>query len=254
MKKITVLVTALILMLSTSAIAKSYKMVFWYPGEAGSAADAQPLLDEFFEYIAAKDSTLKITGKYFNKTEDGLKYIKSANPDFGIVSFISLSQSDLANAKKIASTLPLPTGTTKEQFYLVGGKDETKTTQKTIISSLPIKVAFYRKNMAPDCGCGVKITEDKNLFSSLKKIATGELKVVALLTPMEKYTLDNIKVAWTKNLKVLKETEKISSAPVVSFGDKGDASAKFVKVLKEMSKDPEGKEILESLRLKGFAN
>ena len=51
-----------IILVASSLHAASAKMLFWYPGEAGSTAEAQPVLDEFFAYIKGKDDGIALTG------------------------------------------------------------------------------------------------------------------------------------------------------------------------------------------------
>ena len=57
MKKL--IITALILTISSSSLAyaKATKMIFWYPGEAGSTKEAQPILDLFFAYLNKQPNT-----------------------------------------------------------------------------------------------------------------------------------------------------------------------------------------------------
>lgn len=261
MKKIVLaIVLALTLNLfSESARAKNYNMVFWYPGEAGSTSEAEPVLSSFFEYINGKLKA-SFKGKYFNSVSQGIVYIKKTRPKFGITSWISLkeNESTLPTYTTIAKTLPLPSGTLTDQFTIVGYAPDgegrwTPPDNLVIYSSIPLSLAFLRSHLAPDVKGSASIQTTNTMLMTLKKISSEKsLNRAALLTPMEKYTLDNLKSEWTSSLTTLYRCRPIPTAPLVVFGDKPDIADKLVEVLVKMPNDPEGKEILETLRLKGF--
>lgn len=262
MKKILLLCAALTLVFifPANAGAKKYSMVFWYPGEQGSTSEAEPVLLELFDYLGKKLQDSTFEGKYFNSTTDGIVYIKKNKPTFGIVSWIALQENNgtLPPFKKIASTLPLPHGSTQDVFALIGnpGKTETGWTPPdnlVVYSSVPVSVAFIKSQMFPDIKGSVSVQNTNTMLMTLKKLASEENKnQVALLTPMEQYTLKNLKTDWAANLKTLMQAKALSTAPLVVFGEEPEITSALVKVLAAMPADADGKEILETLRLKGF--
>lgn len=261
MKKVTLSV-ALLATLSlwpTSLHAKAYNMVFWYPGEAGSTAEAEPVLADFFDYVGSKLGA-SFSGKYFNTSSDGLVYIKKTRPQLGILSWIALMENKgtLPPHGTIAQTLPLPHGSTKDQFSIVGYKSNNEgqwvpPENLVVYSSIPVSLALLRSSLIPDIKGNISIHTTRTMLMTLKKIASEENpNEVALLTPMEKYTLDNLKGDWTNKLTMLHKCSPTPTAPLIYFGEKPEITERLIKVLTAMRDDPEGKEILETLRLKGF--
>jgi hypothetical protein len=262
MKKCLLILVAAAVLTSVPSysFAKNYTMVFWYPGEQGSTAEAEPVLTSFFDYLNKKLKGSKFSGKYFNTTSSGIIYIKKTKPAFGIASAIALRENNgtLPAYNRIASTLPLPHGTISQQFTLVGisppeGEETTPPTKTTIYTSLPISMSFLKSKLFPDLQGTISIQNTNTMLMTLKKIASsGDSSQVALLTPIEKFTIDQIKSEWAQSLKSLQTSHPIATAPLVYFGEKPEISNELVKVLAAMPADTEGKEILETLRLKGF--
>lgn len=261
MKKIAAIIVLTILFSFVSNLyAKDYKMVFWYPGEAGNTRDAEPVLAQFFEYINKKLKGDSISGKYFNSVSEGLAYIKDRKPQLGIVSWVSLKENEgqLPTFTVIAQTLPLPLGNRTDQFTLVGYKPAKAGNWAPpeglkIYSSIPMGMEFLRSNLVPDIKGGSTIEPTRAMLMTLKKISQdAKSNEAALLTPMEKYTFDNMKGDWKGNISTLYKCKEIPTAPLISFGGKPAVADAFLKALAEMKTDPKGKEILETLRLKGF--
>jgi len=260
MKKrvIQLLAILLIALFASNLFAKNYNMIFWYPGEAGTSKDAEPVLESFFDFVNARLDGTEIHGKYINNTNEGINYIKSKKPLLGIASWIALNDNSkvIPKYKTIAKTLPLPYGKSKDVFTLVGvskNKNWKPTDNLKVYTSIPITPEFLKAHMIPDLKESTTILEVKNLFQTLKKIANENNDNQAiLLTPMEKYSLDHIKAAWKSTINTIHTCKPIPTAEVILFREEPKVSEKFISILKNMTKDPEGKEILETLRLKGF--
>lgn len=259
MKKVLILTMLFALLLPTTLHAKNYNMVFWYPGEAGSTDEAAPILSEFFEYVGSRLNA-SFSGKYFNTVPDGLSYIKKSKPSFGIVSWIALEENKgtVPPYTVIARTLPLPGGATTEQFAIAGVKPSggakwSPPENLVIYSSIPVSVSFFKSELAPDFKGNITIKQTSAILMTLKKISSGtEPGAVALLTPMEKYTMENLESEWTNALVTLYNCKPTPSAPLVVFGEAPEITENLLKVLKEMPHDLVGKPILDELRLKGF--
>jgi len=249
-----IIIIASLFLISTPAFARTVNMIFWYPGEAGSTSEAQPIIDLFFESVNQKISPDKMQGRYFNTVNEGIEYIKKRKPVAGIISYAAWVQNSdkLKGATVILSTLPLPGGKDTEQYTLVGS-GSTKAAHLPIISSEPLSISFVRTNLFPSIAPNANISRNPQLLYNLKRIASGELKSQAILTPTEAATLKRLSSPWAKKLKFLAESKPVSSARVVLFDPKWKKSAEFKKAILSMDKDDDGQLILEELRLKGFA-
>jgi len=264
MKKIlfAILTVALISITTHSANAKASKMIFWYPGEAGSTSEAAPLLEEFSNYVKKK-SGIELEGTYINDVSKGIVFIKKQKPAFGIISHITLEENRTTLPPPfttVAWTKPLPDGKTTEQFSLVGYRvpesEETWTppTNLTVLTSIPISIAYLKSTLFPNLTGNIMVKMTNTILMTLKKMSTeANPNQVALLTPMESYALKSMSAEWTTKLAELVKSKSIPTAALVSFQDDPRKADTLVKTLIDMSNDPEGKEILETLRLKGFA-
>jgi hypothetical protein len=254
MKKTLFATLALFIATSVSfeALAASNKMVFWYPGEAGSTEEAQPTLDAFFEYIK-ENVSVSLSGAYYNTVPDGMSYIKNKKPAIGILSnFVWETQkTNWPNAKVFLATLPLPNGTSTERYALVGLgpiKDGS-----TVYSSEPIDNSFVIKMLFNDLPSSIRLKQTGSIMQKLKGISQGTIEGYAILTPMEAYTLGKLKSPWAQKLKTLNASQEVPSARLILFDPGFAKKDALTETLIKMKSDPAGQEILDSLRLTGFA-
>lgn len=251
---LSVMLTAVLLLATVrSASARTVDMIMWYPGEAGSTEEAAPVIDLLFEYVNKKITPDKIQGKYFNSVLAGLTYIGSKKPAVAIISYAAWAQNKgKLQGDVILATLPLPGGAKTESYALVGLSGETAR-NLPIISSEPLTISFIRSQLFPNISADAKLKEDPQLLFSLKKIADGGLKSQAILTPTEAATLEQISAEWATKIAVIERSKPTPSARVVLFDPAWGKAAAFKDALIKMNGDPEGREILNELRLVGFA-
>jgi hypothetical protein len=249
----TITLAAIITCFTADAGAAQRHMIFWYPGEAGSTAEAEPVLSAFFDYVNKRLTGDKIDGKYFNTVEDGLKYLGVAKPVIGIISLSAFEQNKtkFQNAEAILATLPLPSGKAAENYTLVGNV-KSPGSSKQVYCSEPLGADFLRSRLFPDLPADLKIVQTSEMFFTLKKIASGELNAVAALTPAEAFSLKNIKVDWASSIKPIETSKEVPSARLTLFDRSWAGRQQFTEVLLAMANDAEGKEILAELRLAGF--
>jgi len=209
---------------SVQALARGAAMIFWYPGEAGSTEEAQPVLDDFLGYVSQKMGDVQIEGRYYNTVDAGLKFISEKRPAIGIVSYAALTQyADKLGAPSVfLATLPLPGGAATEKYAIVGRS----------------------KDLKP----GVKI-----LSSEPKKISSGEMDAVAILTPIEASTLAQVSAEWARGLVQISVSENVPTARVLLFDPAWKDADRLRQVLIGAGSDPAAKDLLLELRLKGFA-
>ena len=245
----------MVAVLHSEAAAKTVNMIFWYPGEAGSTEEAGPVLDLFFEKISEKIAPDKIQGKYFNTVNAGLAYIRSKRPVVGVISYAAWVQNrgKLGGTDVILATLPLPGGT-KMQRYALACKGNLANLKFPIISSEPMDAKFIVGNLFPDLPPDIKTSSTEQILHDIKKIASGELSALAILTPTEAATFKKLGPTWKKDVHIVKESRSIPSARVVAFNNSWSGLDKFKKALLSFGSDQDGKDILNELRLKGFAD
>jgi len=255
MKKLLALALLAVLMtLSPRVHAAPAKMIFWYPGEAGSTEEAQPVLNELFDFLKSKDPKFAFTGAYFNTIEGGRTYLANNKPALGIVSFATWATrtSDFTGAKVVLATLPLPFGAATERYALVG-TEPLADNGRALYMSEPLERTFIASKLFPSLPASLKLETTRSLFKKLKDMAEGIVQGYALLTPIEANTLASISAEWGQKLKVRATSTPVPTARVVLFTPNYANVDALTAALIAMKNDPKGKEILESLRLVGFA-
>lgn len=242
------------LFVSISASARTVKMIFWYPGEAGSTKEAQPIIDEFFKLLNSKLTPDKIEGKYFNSLTEGITYVKTETPAVGILSFPIWNEqkAKLAGASVLLSTLPLPDGKTQEQYALAGMVDKFDPSIK-LISSEPLDGTFVNSTLFSEVSSSRKIEQTNQMLLKLRDIAQGSLKAIAVLTPTEAAMIAKLNQPWARQIKIIAKSKPVPTARVVLFDKSWQGAEKLKNVLLSLSADPSAKEILNELRLVGFA-
>ena len=248
------LLLLIFLFIARPLVAAEY-MVFWYPGEAGSTQEAQPILDTFMDYLKTKVPTLKLKARYFNTTNGGLAFINSKRPKLGIISYAAWveNKSKLPGAKVWLATNPLPSGQNKESYLLVGNQSSFNPSLP-LYSSEPLTKNFIKNTLGFSQTDKMVPTPTSQILLKMKSIATGKAKGYVILTPTEGYTFKRMKSPWVKSLKVIATSRLIPSARVVLFTSPNANIEKLRKVLLNIKSDPKAQGILEELRLVGFSS
>ncbi|HPW45664.1 MAG TPA: hypothetical protein PKU96_04760 [bacterium] len=255
MKTITLLVALLLASIATPAsAANEAKIIFWYPGEAGNTAEAQPLIDLFCDTINAQIKPFSVSGKYFNSVAGGLEFIWKEHPQLAIISHPALVQegAKLGKYETILATLPEPSGKPLEQYSLVGA---TPTLQDgaEIVTSEPLSENFIREYLFPNLPQKISLRSSSQILLELQQIGSGKKKGYAILTPSEAFSLKRIPSAWSKSIKFISHSKEVPSASLVSFDNSWKGIAQLKAVLLRLSSNPANSELLGELRLKGFA-
>lgn len=253
MKRALILTLFLILSAAIPAHAAD-RMLFWYPGEAGSTSEAQPVIDDLFEYLKGKDASLDFEGAYFNTIEGGARYLAKKKPTVAVASYPvwTMKRGDFPQgATVLLSTLPQPQGRSKEQYVIVGTKPLSDASP--LFMSEPMTEKYIRAKLFPSLPSGLTLTQTASILRKIKEIAEGKAEGFALLTPMEAYTLSKMTSPWIINLKYLTNSSLVPTARVILIDPAYKHAVALKKILTEMKKDPEGVEVLDELRLRGFS-
>jgi len=262
MRKRFLLFVAL-LFVATSTQASEIKMIFWYPGEAGSTIEGQPVLDAFFDYVNKNIAPSKIAGKYFNTTDGGLQFISKQKPALGIVSYAAweANRQKFPNAQIWLATNPLPHGQKEEKYILVGRSPSPPPLsplgrgmgEGLVFSSEPLSTDFISNILGLTRAQKMTPTQTPQILFKLRSIAGGTVTGRAILTPNEGATLAKMTVPWTKSLSTIQQSRPVPTARFVLFSPIPKDADKLRQVLINMRNDPEAKEILNEMRLLGFS-
>ena len=254
MKRIFFFLFLSLFLFSISGETKEIKMLFWYPGEAGTPQEAKPVLDLFFHYLSKKLTSDQVTGVYINTVNDGIVSIKRELPDIAIVSYPTwvTYKNRMAGAEPWLSALPFPHGKSTEVYTLVGNQS-TLVAGATVYSDETLTSEFIQHYLFPSLKNKIKIQKTPDTFNSLKRIGQKEIKAYILLNPLEVRTLEHLKTPWSQNLHKIQTSQPIPTARVILFSPDLPQKNRLQKILVEMQRDPAAKEILEEMRLVGFS-
>lgn len=260
MKRIATIIAMAAVLLGSLGSAHAEKniaeMLFLYPGEAGSTAEAQPILDLFEEYLDDRIAPYDVEMVYYNDLEKGLAYLKEQMPQLGIVSYAAWTQHRIRMGDAIPwlATVPLPGGQQFVRYALVGRASSIAGCQ-TIFASEPMTADFVRSELFADLPANASVVQSGQVLHRLRRMGegTGKAGECAILTPTEAATLGHLSAPWAKALSVIAQSQYIPSARVVIFDPVWRGYDNLKKALLRMSKDSEAKALLQELRLKGFA-
>jgi hypothetical protein len=239
------------LFLSSPAHAKTHTFLFWYPGEAGTTAQAQPLMDLFASYLDKKMPETKWRAQYFSVIDRGKTCIRGNKPVMGVVSNVMYWRFRHAlGMEHVAATRPLPHGKTRESWFLVHGPCTQKNPVRSTFVTEPLTPALLREHFSSDVPW--KIAQTHNLLGRLKTMATGDCHL-AVVGERVWSTITRLKTQWSTALTATPSLKTHPTPSLVKFRHTEPKVADaLLRVLRDMSADPEGKAILSELQLVGF--
>lgn len=234
------------------AFAADYNFVIIQPGEPGTTAEAQPVMDEFAKYISSKIGS-PVSGKYYNELSPALDWVKRKNPAWGIVnlSFYKTYAKKLALAP-IAATLP--SGSESDCWRIIvpaDGPDSVEKLSGPVYGGMffipeSTKILFNSESVPKN----FKTEGTTKVLRYLRRTMQGRVAGVCL---------NNVQFSVAKALplfskvKVVYTSQELPTSPVVVFGKRHAVTAKISEVLLNMKKDPQAAGLLEMLQTVGFA-
>jgi ABC-type phosphate/phosphonate transport system substrate-binding protein len=253
---------------SSSAAGQAQDFVFCYPGKPGNQQAAKNVMDTFAEYVARKAGfDVKVfTASYFNEEKPAVEFVTSKKPSFGILS-VGLYLKWRKEGRKLEVLAQSERrGQTSEQYHVfvpAGSARKTLADLKggVVVSDHLQDDAFATRIVfagALDASKDVAVVSTRDPLRALKLCA--KKKPMADGRAIDAVVLDDDQVLGMKDLPELKQLEKIWSSrplptpPVVSFSDNAskEDGKKLAAALLGMTKDDEGKRILETLLATGF--
>ncbi|MBI2338909.1 MAG: PhnD/SsuA/transferrin family substrate-binding protein [Deltaproteobacteria bacterium] len=242
-------------------------IAFIYPGGEGSSADAQPILDRFFDHVQ-KNGGPALTGAYYPTLETGLSAVKSGKTQVGIVSLETwLTWKKSVPMEIILSTLPAASNNPRERYFFMTTAANPEIIEPArapvAYASRPVDPVFFKSilmtNIPAEFQADFKLRTAQNLLSELKKIAAGETPGFALLDNFEYASLKKLRgsapsLDWVKDLRLIYSSPLVPASPVVLFTPiPEEEKEKLASALLSLPNSLEGREILANLRLRGFA-
>lgn len=233
------------------AHAATLRLIVWHPGEAGTTAQAQPLMDLWGDYLATHIPGTTWEIRYFPDVGGGRAWVNNQRPAFGIVNDVARAQVPPHMAvRNLLATRPLPHGRTTEHRHWVRGPCADTKAAAVVHATAPLPAAGIQRDFALAKAPQVHITP--NLLGTLKQIAGG-VCASAVVSEREWRTIARLTTPWRQALRATPSTRAHPTPRVVQFGATGAAHADGLqRALRGMNSDAEGRTILGELQLKGF--
>jgi len=225
-------------------------MNFIFPGGEGSAQEAQSVLDSFFNFIQ-KNGGPRIRGEYFSSADIRSSLKRS---DLALMSLDAFYQLK-TKPEVLLSALPIETKKGAHYYVLglAGGGSKTLGS-KVILSSRLLPKEYLQKVIFKGENDRIRVEPREHILQTLKKVSKGELKADILLDSFEYHSFKKLSLKWTKNLKFLYKSRPLPPSPLVAIKKIPPATIKsLTQTLTKMNQSSEGQEILDILRIRGFA-
>lgn len=241
----------LLCIIPSIAQAATVRLIIWHPGEAGTTAQASPLMDLFGEYLAAKIPGTRWEVRYFPDVAGGRHFLRNSQPAFGIVSDVARAHLPARTpTQNLLATRPLPHGRTTERRHLVQGPCADAKAAAVVHATAPLPATDIQRDFALARAPQVKITA--NLLGTLKQIAGGAC-ASAVVSEREWRTIARLTTPWRQGLRATPSAHAHPTPRVVQFGAAGAShAAALQRALRGMAQDPDGRAILGELQLAGF--
>ena len=249
-RRIIVCAFFMVIAFSSVASAGRFDFAIIQPGQPGSTADAQPVMDELAKYLSVKLGE-KVQGVYYNDLSAALNALGRETPAWAITGLTFFeSYKDKFPMTPVASTLPQ--GWQKDVWRLIvpaAGMDNPESVKGTVFGSMlytpkGMEILFHGTK-------GAKITSEgtHKALRMLRKVNKGKVAGVVLDAVQYSVIKDSDRYA---NTKVIYTSPELPTSPVVWFGKTNDDSFRLQAVLLDMDKDSEAQGLLKLLQTSGF--
>lgn len=233
---------------------ESFDFVIIQPGQPGTSADAQPVMDALAAYLQKKLGTdVTIHGRYFNQTEQAAAYLADNRPQWGIVGLgYYLGHAGERCMTPLASTRP--GGADSDVWRLVvakNGPDKWQAVKGVVSGSMLFEPGIAAGLLFDTSLAELPFSLEGTVrpLSALRSVLRGKGGAVVLDKPQ--YDAFQA-LPMASGIKVLKTSKALPTSAVVAFGPRGKIHERLRTVLQAMRKDPAAADLLKLLQTEGF--
>ncbi len=247
-------VIILFFLFANIAYAESFKMLIWYPGGEGDAANAEPILQEFSNQIKnISQGKLDLKINYSQEEISTVAYQKLNTYHFVILSHDAFLQSKTGPVKltPILTTLPLPEGRVSEKYYLLqDATQDSKLFNNPILNANRPYSADFLKKYFPDLITLEKyqFQYQRNIIGVIKNLSLNKNQLV-LVDAFQYASIKKLEMPWIKSLKIFATSTDVPSPKLLMIENHGELATVLTDALIKLQGSP----VLLQLRLKGFS-
>ena len=264
--------------LAVPAMAGDLQYVIVQPGYPGSTSEAQSFGTDLSTALGKGGAPADLKGAYHNDAKAALKAIADEKPQFGIVSLgFYLAHRDDLKLKAILESRP------PQPFFLAAKKGSApaiRDLEGQVVEGTPFQEKEFVERIlfGPGAGGGPvkpeeaaspgtrtpagdasrplaesskwKVEPTEGFTKGIRNVARGKARAV-LLTELERKSMAELSSG--KDVEVFYRTEAYPLALVVSMGGENEMARKSASALESLGKTSEGKEMLKTMGIDGFA-
>ncbi|NDV25519.1 phosphate/phosphite/phosphonate ABC transporter substrate-binding protein [Desulfovibrio sp. JC010] len=249
-RKVIALVFVLLLGLSSAASAGRFDFAIIQPGQPGTTAEAQPVMDELGKYLSARLGE-KVQGVYYNDLNAALEYLGKNKPAWSICGLTFFkTYADKFAMTPVASTLPQ--GMEKDVWRMIvpaDGPGSPDAVQGRVYGSMLYTPQAMEILFAGREGGKFSMEGTHKALRMLRKVNKGKIAGVVLDSVQYSVIKDSDRYS---NTKVIYTSAQLPNSPVVWFDKTTDDAFRLQAVLLGMDKDPAARELLKLLQTSGF--
>jgi hypothetical protein len=271
-----------LMMMACPAMAGAPHYVIVQPGYPGSTTEAESFVSDLSAALVKGGAPAGLQGAYHNDAKAALKAIAEEKPEFGVVSLgFYLAHRDDLRLKPVLESRP------PQAFFLAakkGSPPALKDLEGQVVAGTPFQEKEFVERVLFGPGAGGatvkpgeagspavkvpagnsahpearpaaevgkwKVASTEGWSKGVRDVGRGKARAV-LLNDRERLSMSEIDAG--KNLEVFYQTESVPLALMVSLGGENDTARKSALALESLGRSPEGKEMLKSMGIDGFA-
>jgi hypothetical protein len=270
MFKKLVIISALFVMCSPELSARSANFLVWQPGGEGSPEQGQAALAILTDYIKEKGLKVKLKAIYLNgalgdKLSDhsAKKILYQHKPAIALLSDEIVQNIEELEFDKMAQSRPEPLGDGTIRYLLFKNRNAS-VIDPIHLSPIYLSEPHGQSYLNNQIFRGSMLQEkhgkthyEKYILPVIKRVGSGSSsqKAGILLNSYEAKVLKKLETDWAKNLVSIFTSQPIKAPQVLLLKKWGRhfPHEELKKILLGMENDPQGKEVLQALRLTGFS-
>ena len=255
-KAICILFAALFWAAAGHVQAGSLDFVVIQPGQPGTEAEARPVMDALAGYLKQKMGTgIKIQGRYFNRLDPAMAFLKSSSPAWGIVG-LGVYARHWTGFQMYPMAATRPGGFEKDIWRLMVPKD-VSSDWRALSGKVRGNMLFETHAAAcllfgmPPGQLPFTLEGTFRPLRSARSVVKGKITGV-VLDRVQYETLPTLSVG--RKVKVVHTSRELPTSPVIWFGTANEVTEKLARVLQGMKGDPNAENLLTLLQTDGFGS
>ncbi|WP_372367519.1 phosphate/phosphite/phosphonate ABC transporter substrate-binding protein [Candidatus Uabimicrobium sp. HlEnr_7] len=244
----------LFLILAVMCCCYTENIILIKPGGPASTEQAQKTMDTFAN-VLSKLSGTKVTATYFNDESPAIEFIKRNRPQVGIVSTAFYLKYHKSFQLQLQLQVYIKHQNKMNYVIAVAQDSPVHSLQalrgKKVASNHLYEMDFLSHLFFKGTSNWQNYTTAKPVrrpYSYVKRLFRGKMDAV-ILDNFQAQSIQNLLNKQGKKIRIISNSQKIPTMPVVSFGNRYSS---VVRAMQELQNDKQGKKILQLFQIDSF--